>query len=258
MSKPIGDEVLAVILGGGRGIRLVPLTNYRSKPAIPFGAKYRLIDIPISNCLNSGIHRIFVLTQYSSFSLNRHISRTFRFPPFSKNFVEIIAAEETIKSEKWFQGTADAVRQVLRYCEQYKTPYVLILAGDHLYRMNYLNLFMHHLKVPDTHLTIPTVPKPPEQAHQFGIMRTGEKERIIEFKEKPQDPDMIKMLTQPDGNVLASMGIYLFNTLPDGTYKVEPIFSGCTFAPPAYDNIVIPAGEITQFNFSSTCSCGGS
>ncbi len=212
MTDSIGDAVLAVILGGGRGSRLVPLTNYRSKPAVPFGAKYRLVDIPVSNCLNSGIHRIFVLTQYNSFSLNRHISRTYRFSHFSKNFVEIIAAEQTIKGEKWFQGTADAVRQVLHYCERYEAPYVLILAGDHLYRMNYDDLFKYHLKVPDTHLTIPTVPKPVGQAHQFGIMRTGENERIIEFKEKPQDTEVQKQLLQPDNSVLASMGIYLFNT----------------------------------------------
>jgi glucose-1-phosphate adenylyltransferase len=213
MIDPIGDAVLAVILGGGRGIRLAPLTLYRSKPAVPFGAKYRLVDIPVSNCINSGIHRIFVLTQYNSFSLNRHISRTYRFSLLSpQRFVEIIAAEQTMMSEKWFQGTADAVRQVLHYCERYEAPYVLILAGDHLYRMNYRDLFKHHLEIPDTHLTIPTVPKPPKQAHQFGIMRTGKNEQIIEFKEKPEDLVTVKQLLQPDGSVLASMGIYLFNT----------------------------------------------
>src|SRR6202022_937766 len=142
---PVNNEVLALILGGGQGSRLFPLTQYRSKPAVPIGGSYRLIDIPISNCLHADIRRFFVLTQFNSEALNRHIALTYRMDPFSQGFVEILAAEQTPDNPNWFQGTADAVRQAVRHFARYEADYYLILAGDHLYRMNYCDLVDAHI-----------------------------------------------------------------------------------------------------------------
>ncbi|HRR56137.1 MAG TPA: sugar phosphate nucleotidyltransferase, partial [Acidobacteriota bacterium] len=214
--------VVGVILGGGKGTRLFPLTLIRSKPAVPLGGKYRLVDIPISNCINSGINRIFVLTQYNSESLNRHITQTYRFGLFSEGFVDILAAEQTPDSVTWYQGTADAVRQSLRHILTYRPKYILILSGDHLYRMDYRQLLRHH-KEKNADITLCVYPVTRENAHQLGILRMDNTGRIVEFVEKPQDPEVIERLkvdvrvlaslgVSEDRCLLASMGIYLFNT----------------------------------------------
>src|SRR5918912_4356685 len=164
---PVNNEVLALILGGGQGTRLFPLTQHRSKPAVPIGGKYRLIDIPISNCLHADIRRIFVLTQFNSASLNRHIAQAFRMDPFSKGFVEILAAEQTPDNPNWYQGTADAVRQASRHFTQQRAQYYLILAGDHLYRMDYCELVDAH-KREQADITIAAQPVDLETATQMG------------------------------------------------------------------------------------------
>src|ERR687896_427364 len=164
------NDVLTLILGGGRGARLFPLTHMRSKPAVPLGGKYRLIDIPISNCLHAGLRRIFVLTQFNSASLNRHIAQTYRMDLFSPGFVEILAAEQTPDNPHWYQGTADAVRQAARHFTQHKAEYYLILAGDHLYRMDYCELV------------------DPDTATQMGIFRFAQDGQISAFEEKPKPP----------------------------------------------------------------------
>jgi len=215
-------EIVGVVLGGGKGSRLFPLTLVRSKPAVPLGGKYRLVDIPISNCINSGINRIFVLTQYNSESLNRHITQTYRFGLFSQGFVDILAAEQTPESVLWYQGTADAVRQSLRHILTYRPKYILILSGDHLYRMDYRPLMEYHRgRKADVSLCV--LPVTPNQASELGILRMSESGRISRFVEKPQQPELIDSLkidvnAWPDVEVskdrclMASMGIYLFNT----------------------------------------------
>jgi len=209
----MANGILPVILGGGQGTRLYPLTKFRSKPAVPIGGKYRLIDIPISNCLHSRIDNIYILTQFNSRSLNRHIHRTYRFDVFDRGFVEILAAEQTIGNADWFQGTADAVRQMLRYIDEPEWKHILILSGDHLYRMNYQDFVATHLRRGND-VTISVKPIGPADAPGFGILKTDGERRVTEFAEKPKDPEVLSGLRLPDapegGCFLASMGIYVF------------------------------------------------
>ncbi len=215
------DNVVAVILGGGAGSRLFPLTQERSKPAVPLGGKYRLIDVPVSNCINSDVTQIFVLTQYNSASLNRHISRTYRFSSFSSGFVEILAAEQTKENLDWFQGTADAVRQILPHLRSWNVKTLLILSGDHLYRMDYRDFLARHYET-GADVTISVIPAKREEAEGFGLLKTDEKGAIVEFKEKPKDDALEAMrvdttnfgLTAAEAEsrpFLASMGIYVFD-----------------------------------------------
>lgn len=211
------DSVISVILGGGRGTRLFPLTDHRSKPAVPVGGKYRLVDIPISNCLNSDIRRIYVLTQFNSASLNRHIKNTYNFDVFSNGFVDILAAEQTAENTNWFQGTADAVRQSIHHMENHDYEYVLILSGDQLYQMDYRKMLERH-KENKSDLTVATIPVPAEDATGFGIMKTNEEGVIDSFVEKPsldELEDWKSSVPEPFGSqgkhYLASMGIYIFN-----------------------------------------------
>ncbi len=212
------DQMLAVILGGGVGTRLYPLTMHRSKPAVPLAGKYRLIDIPVSNCINSGVDRIFVVTQYNSASLNRHVSNTYRFDRFSGGFVQILAAEQTPSSQEWFQGTADAVRRVMSHVRNYMHEQVLILSGDQLYLMNYQKLLEHH-REKNADVTVATIPVKAAEAPAFGILKTDEHERITEFHEKPpldqlegKDSPVEESLEKEGRIYLASMGIYIFHT----------------------------------------------
>ena len=216
------DRTLAIVMGGGAGTRLFPLTKERAKPAVPLGGKYRLVDIPISNCLNSGIRSIYVLTQFNSMSLHRHINAAFKFDNFTPSFVEILAAQQTPAGSHWYQGTADAVRQNLRYFLERPFDYYVILSGDQLYRMDYRQVLRQHIET-DADLTVGTIPVDRKAATGFGIMHTDEKRRIIEFVEKPKDPqvldalripaDLLQDIGQPAGADLyqASMGIYVFN-----------------------------------------------
>ncbi len=214
-------DVTAVILGGGRGKRLFPLTLERSKPAVGFAGKYRLIDIPISNCINSGIKRMFVLTQFLSASLHRHIMQTYQFDTFSDGFIDILAAEQTIQGDEWFQGTADAVRATLRHTMYYGAEQILILSGDHLYRMDYGDLIDYHIeKVAD--ITVCVYPVPREEATELGLLKVDNSGQIEKFFEKPKEPEIIdefkapKRLFESQGltfdseQYLASMGIYVF------------------------------------------------
>jgi glucose-1-phosphate adenylyltransferase len=213
-------NVLSVILGGGAGSRLFPLTQQRSKPAVPLGGKYRLVDIPISNCINSDVIKIFVLTQYNSASLNRHIARTYRFSQFSDGFVDILAAEQTPESPQWFQGTADAVRQVLPHISDWGINTLLILSGDHLYRMDYRKFLDRHFES-NADVTVSVVPCTPSAAEEFGLLKTDAAGRITEFSEKPKGEALEAMrvdttafgLTPEEAAArpfLASMGIYVF------------------------------------------------
>ena len=216
------DKVLGVILGGGRGTRLYPLTKFRSKPAVPLAGKYRLIDIPISNCINSDIRRVYILTQFNSVSLHRHVTQTFHFDAFSGGFVDILAAQQTLTGELWYQGTADAVRQNLRYFQDGRTSHVLILSGDQLYQMDFRKLFDHH-KETRSEMTIAALPVAREEAPRLGILKADADGRITEFFEKPKDPQVLDQLTvspaafrrmgvSAEGKThLASMGIYLFD-----------------------------------------------
>ncbi|HEY8559292.1 MAG TPA: glucose-1-phosphate adenylyltransferase [Pyrinomonadaceae bacterium] len=215
------DNVVAVILGGGAGTRLFPLTKERAKPAVPLGGKYRLIDVPVSNCINSGITQIFVLTQFNSASLNRHIARTYRFSSFSTGFVEVLAAEQRIDSPEWFQGTADAVRQMIPHIRDWRINTVLILSGDHLYRMDYRKFLQRHFET-KADITVSVVPCRPDEAEGFGLLKADDAGRIVEFKEKPKGEALESMrvdttkfgLTEEESRrrpFLASMGIYVFN-----------------------------------------------
>src|ERR1043165_8795849 len=213
-------KLLAVILGGGAGNRLFPLTQQRSKPAVPLDSKYRLVDIALSNCINSDILRTFVLTQYNSASLNRHVAQTYRFSQFSDGFVEILAAEQRPDSQEWFQGTADAVRQVLPHIRDWGTDTLLILSGDHLYHMDYREFLAKHYAA-NADVTVSVIPCEAKPASEFGLLKTDETGRIIEFKEKPKGDELLSM--QVDTTklgldpaeaarrpFLASMGIYVF------------------------------------------------
>jgi glucose-1-phosphate adenylyltransferase len=206
------DDVLAVILGGGRGTRLFPLTLHRSKPAVPIAGKYRLIDIPVSNCLNSAIRRIFVLTQYNSESLNKHLGLTYKFDIFSSGFVSILAAEQTDENPDWFQGTADAVRQSLRHFHSHPSREVLVLSGDQLYQMDYRRMVETHRRhVADA--TVAATPVTEEQAPSFGILKVNRQGRIVHFEEKPGPerlPELVSEIAGIGPTYLASMGIYLF------------------------------------------------
>jgi glucose-1-phosphate adenylyltransferase len=207
------DDVLAVILGGGRGSRLFPLTLHRSKPAVPIGGKYRLIDIPLSNCINSRLRRIFVLTQYNSQSLNRHVSQTYHFDVFSSGFVSVLAAEQTEERPDWFQGTADAVRQSLRHMKEHAGREVLILSGDQLYQMDFRRMLEAHRRtVADA--TVAVIAVPAEETSGFGILKVNRQGRIVHFEEKPGPerlPDLVSEIAGSGPSYLASMGIYLFN-----------------------------------------------
>ena len=208
------DEVLAVILGGGRGTRLFPLTQIRSKPAVPIAGQYRLIDIPISNCINSNIFKIAVLTQFNSVSLHRHITDTYQFDRFHSGWVQIWAAEQTMDNADWYQGTADAVRKQLSQIVSANCKYVLILAGDHLYRCNYDEMLDYHIKH-NAAVTVAVQPVRKDEASRFGLLKTNEEGRIIDFKEKPKDPvilESMKSSDDPERPFLGSMGIYIFNT----------------------------------------------
>lgn len=207
-------DVLSIVMGGGRGSRLYPLTKMRAKPAVPIAGKYRLIDIPLSSCIHSGINKIAVLTQFKSVSLHRHISRTFIFDLFSSGWVEIFAAEQRDLSFEWYQGTADAVRKQLLEIESANLEYSLILAGDHLYRMDYSKLAEFHW-ANDADITVAVQPVRTEDASRFGLMKINDEERITSFVEKPTDPDVQKtFMTRDDTEkpFLGSMGIYFFNT----------------------------------------------
>src|SRR5258708_22317454 len=171
------EPVLSLILGGGRGTRLYPLTKLRSKPAVPIAGKYRLIDIPISNCINSGLNRVYVLTQFLSVSLHRHIANTYKLDPFSRGFVEVLAAQQTNESSDWYQGTADAVRQNIRYVHEDRCTDVLILSGDQLYRMDFAQLLKTHTDT-KADVTIAVLPVPAEQTSGFGIMRLDDDGRV--------------------------------------------------------------------------------
>jgi glucose-1-phosphate adenylyltransferase len=213
----LSNEVVAVSLGGGAGSRLYPLTASRSKPAVPIAGKYRLVDIPISNCMNSNIQRMFVLTQYNSASLNKHIKNTYHFSAFSKGFVDILAAEQTPDSTAWYQGTADAVRQSLKHIANQEYEYVLILSGDQLYQIDFSEMVYNHKKS-EADISIATIPVTSEQATEFGIMKTDENNFITSFIEKPK-PELHPAWVSNTGeemqkagrNYIASMGIYVFN-----------------------------------------------
>ena len=211
---PAMIDILGLIMGGGRGARLYPLTRDRSKPAVPIAGKYRLIDIPISNCINSGIHRIAILTQFNSVSLHRHISRAYVFDSFHRGWVQILAAEQTPTSENWYQGTADAVRKQLMEIQTTGADYVLILAGDHLYRMDYTPMAEFHWEH-DADITVAVQPVPADQAYRFGILKRDAAGRITDFAEKPKDPAQLAQLVSRDDPLkpyLGSMGLYLFKT----------------------------------------------
>jgi len=214
------SRVLSVILGGGAGQRLYPLTKARAKPAVPLGGKYRLIDIPVSNCINSDLQRIFILTQYNSASLNRHIARTYRFSRFTNGFVEILAAEITPERPDWFQGTADAVRQSLHHLDDYKGDTILVLSGDHLYRMDYRGFIQRHLET-QADVTMSVTAARGDEASEFGLLKIDDDGRTVEFSEKPK-PDALERMRVDTTRLglsteqaqqrpfLASMGIYVF------------------------------------------------
>jgi glucose-1-phosphate adenylyltransferase len=207
------NDCLAVILGGGRGTRLFPLTRQRSKPAVPIAGKYRLIDIPISNCLNSDLRRIFVLTQYNSESLNKHLSMTYKFDVFSSAFVTVLAAEQTEESPHWFQGTADAVRQSMWHFRSHRSREVLVLSGDQLYQMDYQKMQESHRRhVADA--TVAVIPVSREQAAGFGILKVNRQGRIVQFEEKPAADRLDELESEIPGHgsgFLASMGINMFS-----------------------------------------------
>ena len=216
------EKTLSVIMGGGAGTRLFPLTQNRSKPAVPLGGKYRLVDIPISNCINSGFFQIYVLTQFNSVSLHRHIHGAYRFDHFRKNFVEILAAQQTPGHATWYQGTADAVRQNFRHFLRESYDYYLILSGDQLYRMDFREILARHMDR-GSDITIATIPVQRDAAKSFGIMRTDPSGKITDFVEKPKEDSVLKELRMPpqqlercwlpptEERYLANMGIYLFN-----------------------------------------------
>jgi len=213
-------RVLSIILGGGAGTRLYPLTKLRAKPAVPLAGKYRLIDIPVSNCINSEIFKIYVLTQFNSASLNRHIARTYSFAGFTEGFVEVLAAQQTLENPNWFQGTADAVRQYLWLLEEWNVDEYLILSGDHLYRMDY-RLFVQRHRDTQADITLSVVPMDERRASDFGLMRIDDSGRVVDFSEKPKGDALGKMhvdttilgLTPEEAKqkpYIASMGIYVF------------------------------------------------
>jgi glucose-1-phosphate adenylyltransferase len=240
-------KVLSVIMGGGRGTRLYPLTKERCKPAVPLAGKYRLVDIPISNCINSGYNRVFLLTQFLTASLHRHIQKSFHFDVFSGGFVDILSAEQTEKSNAWYEGTADAVRRNLVHFHAHKHDLVLILSGDQLYRMDFTKIVEQHLAT-GADVTIAAIPFPISRVEGLGLMRVGDDLQISEFAEKPKDPEVIRSLAispaleaklqtpSAEPRCLASMGIYVFsrdvltkaldNTMKDFGKEVIPSLLG--------------------------------
>jgi glucose-1-phosphate adenylyltransferase len=281
-------DTLAIILGGGQGTRLFPLTATRSKPAVPIGGKYRLIDIPISGCVHADIRRIFVLTQFNSASLNRHISQTYRLDRFSGGFVEILAAEQTPDNPNWYQGTADAVRQAARHFTQHPADYDLVLAGDHLYRMDYGALVDAHRRT-GADITIAAQPTDPETATQMGIFRFDREGDIVAFEEKPKPARLAEIgrsipvgssfaTHYDDQPFMASMGIYVFTRrvlvemlerepghdfgrelIPNalGKYKVKPYLYGGYWADVGtiesfYDANVVLGRPTAPFRFFDT------
>src|SRR3984885_4512706 len=220
--KTTTDKTLAIIMGGGAGSRLFPLTKERAKPAVPLGGKYRLVDIPISNCLNSGLHQVYLLTQFNSMSLHRHINSSYKFDNFTKSFVEILAAQQTPEGARWYQGTADAVRQNLRYFLEGPYEYYLILSGDQLYQMDYRLLLRQHVET-GADITLATTPVDRVAASSFGIMHSDANRRIFRFEEKPKDPALLDELRisptllqelglKENAELFqGSMGIYVFN-----------------------------------------------
>ncbi|WP_411766840.1 glucose-1-phosphate adenylyltransferase [Winogradskyella sp. A3E31] len=213
----INNKVLSIILGGGQGSRLYPLTEERSKPAVPIAGKYRLVDIPISNCINSGIKRMYVLTQFNSASLNRHIKNTYHFSFFSSAFVDVLAAEQTIKSDKWFQGTADAVRQSMHHFLRHDYEYALILSGDQLYQMDYTEMVNAHIEA-KADISVGTYPVNAKDGTAFGILKTDDNNQITSFIEKPSadvivdwKSDVSDEMKQQGREYLGSTGIYIFN-----------------------------------------------
>ena len=216
------QRTLAIIMGGGAGTRLFPLTKDRAKPAVPLGGKYRIVDIPISNCLNSGLRSIYVLTQFNSMSLHRHIQASYKFDNFSRSFVDILAAQQTPAGSQWYQGTADAVRQNMRYFLEHPFDYYLILSGDQLYRMDFRALLEQHIRL-GADITLATKPVARHQASEFGIMQSGADRRITRFVEKPMDEAVLQEMkmsrellgaigsNQDEELFQASMGIYVFN-----------------------------------------------
>src|SRR5690242_13366593 len=216
------SNVLCVIMGGGVGSRLFPLTKDRAKPAVPIAGKYRLVDIPISNCINSGFRRVYVLTMFNSASLHSHISRTYKFDQFTSGFVEILAAQQTLNNTSWYEGTADAVRKNLVHFLNHDFDYLLILSGDQLYRMNYRKMIDQHIEA-DAEISVATIPVNRREAQSFGIMQISEDRHITRFEEKPKDPAVLDSLRLPqewlkkfdiadnEEKFLGSMGIYIFN-----------------------------------------------
>jgi glucose-1-phosphate adenylyltransferase len=221
-TSPLQSRTLSIVMGGGAGTRLFPLTKDRAKPAVPLAGKYRLVDIPISNCLNSGLHRVYVLTQFNSTSLHRHINASYKFDNFSKSFVEILAAQQTPEGARWYQGTADAVRQNLRYFLEAPYEFYLILSGDQLYRMDYRLLLQQHVET-GADITLATTPVDRTAASSFGIMHSDTNRRIFRFEEKPKEPALLDELRIPPALISelglpvnselfqGSMGIYVFN-----------------------------------------------
>jgi glucose-1-phosphate adenylyltransferase len=271
-------DTLAIILGGGQGTRLFPLTATRSKPAVPIGGKYRLIDVPISSCLHADIRRIYVLTQFNSASLNRHISNTYRLDRFSGGFVDILAAEQTPDNPNWYQGTADAVRQAARHFRGHDAEYYLILAGDHLYRMDYAALIAAH-KAHQADITIAAQPVDAETATQMGIFRFERDGKIVAFEEKPKR-DRLKAIGRsiPDGATfaphsdaepfMASMGVYVFSrqTLLDMLEREAGLDFGRELIPGALNRYVVKpylyrgfwadVGTIESFYDANVMLCG--
>ena len=210
---PAMKEILTVILGGGRGARLFPLTKIRAKPAVPVAGKYRLIDIPISNCINSGIFKIQILTQFNSHSLHRHINQTYQYDEFHSGYVEILAAEQTIESTSWYQGTADALRKQMFQIQSTRARYVLVLAGDHLYRMDFAAMADFHWRN-NADISVAVQPVIQQEASRLGILKRDSGERIRDFVEKPREKEVLNgFISRPGSNkpYLGSMGIYLFN-----------------------------------------------
>ncbi|NBP25266.1 MAG: glucose-1-phosphate adenylyltransferase, partial [Proteobacteria bacterium] len=215
-------STLSIIMGGGQGTRLFPLTRDRAKPAVPLAGKYRLVDIPISNCINSGLRRIYLLTQFNSASLHRHVSQSYKFDHFSGGFVELLAAEQSFSSTSWYQGTADAVRKNLQHFKNNDFEYALILSGDQLYQMDFQAVLQAHIEH-SADLTVATIPVAAREASALGIMQVNPENRITRFVEKPKDPAVLESMkldreTYPKFGIrrdedlyLASMGIYVFN-----------------------------------------------
>jgi glucose-1-phosphate adenylyltransferase len=216
------QNMISVIMGGGKGTRLSPLTKYRSKPAVPLAGKYRIIDVPISNSINSGVNRIYILTQYNSTSLHRHVRQTYRFDPFDGGFVEIMAAQQTFTDQQWYQGTADAVRQNLQYFRQPGIEHVLILSGDQLYRMDYRDMLRTHQES-GADVTIAGVPVTSDKASAFGVIQFDDSGRVVGFAEKPKTEEALRPVRTDEAwfrqhgieakgrDCLANMGVYLFN-----------------------------------------------